>query len=218
MALQETITKRFAELQQQANNFDYRQQRGSTLTYADHTQFQQWATSALNLLSGVFGKDSPHYTNFAQFYKHAGQMAYPSNVQPLQGILNAAQSDYAGGYLFSVKAQISGEIFGDFVVLAKRCLDEGNKDTAAVLASAALEDALKTYARRSGLDVAEKSMQEVVNALKAQGLVSGAQKSLLDVMPKIRDYAMHANWTKISAEDVRSVIGFVEQFLVSKFS
>jgi len=56
-----------------------------------------------------------------------------------------------------------------------------------------------------------------VNALKSKGLVSGAQKSLLDTMPKIRDYAMHANWDKITAEDVSSVIGFVEQFLLSHF-
>ena len=61
-------------------------------------------------------------------------------------------------------------------------------------------------------------MQEVVSALKSQGLVSGAQKTLLDTMPKIRDYAVHANWSKIQPEDVSSVIGFVEQFLITKFS
>jgi hypothetical protein len=38
---------------------------------------------------------------------------------------------------------------------------------------------------------------------------------LLDAMPKIGDFAMHANWGKISDADVNSVIGFVEQFLVS---
>ena len=55
-------------------------------------------------------------------------------------------------------------------------------------------------------------------AIKSKGLVTGAQKTLLDAMPKIRDYAMHANWQKITPEDVNSVIGFVEQFLVSRFS
>ena len=36
-------------------------------------------------------------------------------------------------------------------------------------------------------------MQQVVNALKAAGVVTGAQKTLLDSMPKIRGYAMHVN-------------------------
>ena len=66
-------------------------------------------------------------------------------------------------------------------------------------------------------DVDDKAMQEVVAALKSKGLVAGAQKSLLDVTPKIRDLAMHANWNKIAEADVQSVIGFVEQFLVTKF-
>ena len=62
-----------------------------------------------------------------------------------------------------------------------------------------------------------KVMQEVINALKAKGLVSGPQKSLLDSMPKVRDAAMHADWQRITSEDVGSVIGFVEQFLLKEF-
>jgi len=89
---------------------------------------------------------------------------------------------------------------------------------AAVLACAALEDALKRLALLNDLDVSDKSMQDVVNALKSKGLVGGAQKTLLDTMPKIRDYAMHANWNKITPQDVGSVIGFVEQLLLTKFS
>ncbi len=85
------------------------------------------------------------------------------------------------------------------------------------MACAALEDALKRYARNNSLDVENKNMQEVVNALKSEGLVGGAKKTLLDTMPTIRDYAMHANWKKISSTDVSSVIGFVEQFLMEHF-
>lgn len=70
----------------------------------------------------------------------------------------------------------------------------------------------------NGLDVSEKVMQEVLNALKSKELVGGAQKTPLDTMPKIRDYAMHANWGKITPQDVGSVLGFVEQFLLTKFS
>lgn len=217
MQIDDAIRNRFAELEKQGTDMRFLPRVGVSGTYADHSQFQQWATSSMNLLLGVFGADSPHVSNFAIFYKHAGAVAYPSNVEPLKGILKAAKSDYEGGYIFSLRTNLSGEIFGDFIVLAKMCLDEGNKDTAAVLACAALEDALKTYALNNHLDVGDKVMQEVVNALKAKGLVGGAQKSLLDVMPKIRDYAMHANWDKIKPEDVRSVIGFVEQFLITKF-
>ena len=103
-------------------------------------------------------------------------------------------------------------MFGDFVAMAKHALSDGHKDVAAVLACAALEDTLKRYALVNGLTVDGNSMQDTVNALKSKGLVSGAQKTLLESMPKIRDYAMHANWEKIDAPAVNSVIGYVEQF------
>ena len=114
--------------------------------------------------------------------------------------------------------RVSGEVFGDFVALARTALAEGQKDVAAVLACAALEDALKKYATANGVDVSDETMQGVVGALKARGLVAGAQKSLLDAMPKIRNFAMHAKWEKITEPDVNSVIGFVEQFLLSNFN
>ena len=60
-------------------------------------------------------------------------------------------------------------------------------------------------------------MEDVVNTLKAQGLVTGSQKTLLAAMPKIRNQAMHADWSKLTSQDAGSVIGFVEQFLLNHF-
>jgi hypothetical protein len=164
----------------------------------------------------VFGEKSPHYTNFVTAFKDCTGRDYRVNV--LKGVFLSAKEDFEGGYVFDVDLRVSGEVFGDFIAMARQALSEGHKDVAAVLACAALEDTLKRFAAVHGLNVEEKSMQEVVGALKAKGLVSGAHKSLLDTMPKIRDYAMHANWQKISAPDISSVIGFVEQFLLTKFS
>jgi len=142
---------------------------------------------------------------------------YLDDLNAARGVFSAAMEDYQGGYFVSLSNAISGELFGDFVQLAKRCLAEGSKDAAAVIACAALEDALKRYVSSKGIDVQDRTMQEVVNAMKSEGLISGAQKSLLDAMPKVRNYAMHADWNKIRSEDVSSVIGFVEQFLILHF-
>jgi len=67
------------------------------------------------------------------------------------------------------KLRLDTAVRGDlccFVLLAKSALENNQKDVAAVLASAALEDALKRYASLHGLDVAGKEMQDVINALK----------------------------------------------------
>jgi len=214
MATDAMITRRFAELDAQANAL--RVTQGEFSSYYDTSGWQQWATSAQHLLRVAFGEMSPHYQNFAAAYEKCDGGDYWVNA--LKGVFRAAKADYEGGYAFSMQALISGEIYGDFVALAKGALSEGAKDVAAVLACAALEDALKRFAFLNGLDVSDKSMQDVVNSLKAKGLVGGAQKTLLEAMPKIRDYAMHAHWDKITSQDVGSVIGFVEQLLLTKFS
>jgi hypothetical protein len=208
------IIKRFTELESQMNAM---RESGRSGPPSYETQvWQQWATSAQHIISVAFGESSPHYKNFSTAYENCSGIKH--SVDALKGIFGAAKADYEGGYIFSMQALISGEIYGDFVALAKGALAEGAKDVAAVLACAALEDALKQLAILNNLDVSDKTMQDVVNALKANGLVGGAQKTLLDTMPKIRDYAMHANWNKITQQDVGSVIGFVEQLLLVNFS
>lgn len=212
--LTDTFSKRFEELEKKSNSI-----RFSQYHQAVPGIYEQWATSAQSLIAAVFGEHSPHYRNFSAAFSEAVKLyGNADNVKRLQGIFRSAKEDFDGGYVFNVDLRISGEVFGDFIVLAKQSLAEGHKDVAAVLVCAALEDTLKRYAVANGLEVAEKSMTDVINALKSKGLVSGALKSLLDPMPKIRDFAMHANWEKISEPDVSGVIGFVEQFLLTRFA
>ncbi len=183
--------------------------------YIDQGPWHEWLASAIQLVTLAFGEKSPH----ALQLKRCAELDWPQAyiLDQARGTFAAAKSDYEGGYLQDVRVAVSGEVLGDLLKLSKAALDEGHHTVAAVLACAALEDALKRYASTSGLDVNDAVMQQVVNALKAAGLVSGAQKSLLDTMPKIRDHAMHANWDKLSPADVGGVTGFVEQFLLTHF-
>lgn len=214
----ELVVKRFAELGVQARSI--RQLGGGDDTrHADPEQFYAWASSALNALQGAFGVESPHYVNFQKELSSVTNnfVIWDRKFESIRGIFFGAKSDVDGGYLFDVQKAISGELFGDFVVVAKAALAEGHHTVAAVLACAALEDALKRFATARGLSVDGQTMEEVVNALKSKGLVSGAQKILLSAMPKVRNHAMHAEWSKLTPQDAGSVVGFVEQFLLANF-
>ena len=212
--LSDLFAKRFQELKAESDSIAFKP--GNFGDYAEEGIWKKWATSAESLIKAVFGKESPHYQEFASTKSDCN--GRQSSIEALQGIFMSAKEAYEGGYVFNVELSISGEIFGDFVVLAKQSLAEGYKEVAAVLASAALEDALKRYAKVKGLNVDDAAMTKVIAAIKSAGLVSGARKSMLDAMPKIRNYAMHAEWDKVTEPDVNSVIGFVEQFLLTEFS
>jgi hypothetical protein len=216
-SIQDQVKIRFEQLADQGQSIPM---RGSDdfHRYADTQPFYTWASSALNLIQGVFGKDSPHYERLHnEITRIRNNYVDADHLSACRGIFLGAKSDIDGGYLFNLQISFSGEIFSDFVSSAKAALDEGKHTVATVLACAALEDALKRYATSKGLIIDNKTMDEVVNALKSQGLVSGSQKSLLVAMPKIRNYAMHGDWEKLTPQDAGSVIGFVEQFLLTHF-
>ncbi len=214
MKIRTDIVKRFAELEEEMETLEVI--KGDYGSHVEEVSWQKWASRVIAVLDSAFGRNSRYSQNFEVAYKNC--RGYVSEIEPLKGIFLGAKADIDAGYLLSVETLLSGEFFGDFLVMAKKSLREGYKDVAAVLASAALEDVLKKYARSQDLDVDDKVMQDVVNALKSKGLVTGAQKSLLDTMPKIRDHAMHANWEKITSQDVGSLIGYVDEFLLAYFS
>jgi hypothetical protein len=207
--------KRFAELAAQKPLTKPNSVDGNAPFYQP-AEYIGWATGAQNLIRAAFGDPSPYHQNFVSTLN--ASTTSQVKVEALKSVFLSAKEAFDGGYVFSVELTVSGELLGDFVATAQQALIGGHKNVAAVLACAALEDALKRYAVLSDLAVDGKTMQDVVGALKSKGLVTGAQKSLLDPMPKIRDYAMHANWDKITEQDVGAVIGYVEQFLLSKFS
>jgi len=127
--LKETILKRFNELEREKDEICV----GSGI---NSVRWQKWATNVLNLLQGIFTEKSDHYQNFKKIYSDFNY--FTSKVNEAWGIFLAAKADYEGGYLFKLESSLSGEIFGDFVTLAKHSLREGNKDVAAVLTCAAL--------------------------------------------------------------------------------
>ncbi len=216
------ISKRFEELVNTSSQLLATRNTGTTsvglfkapFDLVDSEKASQWGINCLHILKTVFGETSDHYTKFNSLYSRFPESSCVKNAI---GILKAAQDDFSNGYIFNLQSAISGEIFQDFVALAKRVLAEGSKDVAAVLASAALEDTLKRYAEKQGLHIEDKDLAEIVNTLKSQGLVGGMLKNSLGTMVKIRNCAMHADWSKISQPDVSSLTAFVEQFLITYF-
>ena len=212
--INEKFTARFAELQRELDEIPT--VKGNYSYYVESGVWLKWATSAQSLIEAACGTQSPYYENFSVARDKCD--GRHESVKAMGGIFRSAKEAFDGDYLFDIERDVSAEIFGDFVVLAKRALAEDNKDVAAVLASAALEDALQRYARSNGLDVDDASMSNVIGAIKSKGLVSGAQKSMLAAMLQMRNQAMHAKWDKIQKPEVSSLIAFVEQFLLNNFS
>lgn len=184
----------------------------------------QIVSGTINILELVYGKDSHKIKAFLEehatsFKKHENtRFALMGLADSAKGILQSIKSELESGLIGSIQLQAQGGIFGDFLSLAKNSLDENKIDVAAVLACAALEDALKRYAEQRGLAVSDADMSQVINALKSQGLLKDPQASIVQSYVKLRNKAFHAEWDKIEKESVGAAIGFTEQFILSNFS
>ncbi len=204
MPVDATVSQRFAELATLSEGLPA-SRSGSGLPAYETKAWQQWATSAQHIIRLAVGDSSSHAKNFATAY--AKCKGWIGEVDALKGIFLAARADYDGGYATSLQVLISGEIYGDFVALAKATLTDGAKDVSAVLACAALEDALKRYAAANDIDVDNRTMQDVV-----EGQRTGDRRTQEHLGYDAEDSRLrHA---RELVEDIRtrrdSVIGFVE--------
>ena len=207
------ILKRIDELIGLGNATQATKFERSYVTYVNNGKFRGFRSASLSFLERIFGA---RHTYYKEFTEHVNK-PMPTYAEAGINMLQAAKAEIEGGWLFTVEGQISAEIFADFIALAKEALDD-NKDVAAVLACAALEDALKRVAIKNEMDVDDKDMSEVINALKAKGVIKGAQAPIVQSYVKLRNKAFHAEWDKFDKESVSSVIGFTEQFLLTNFS
>jgi hypothetical protein len=179
-------------------------------------------SATVNILEGLYGPDSEKCKAYLEQCKvYSRQEPKRSHifehVKSTIGILKSIKSEIEVGLVGNLQLQAQGGIFGDFIVLARKALDE-SKDVAAVLVSAALEDTLKRYAVQNGLGVAQADMPEVINALKSKGLLKGPQASVVQSYVQLRNKAFHAECDKIDKETVNSAISFTETFLLEHFS
>ncbi|MCK5472441.1 MAG: hypothetical protein KAI59_00295, partial [Planctomycetes bacterium] len=116
-------------------------------------EFRGFRSASLSFLERIFGVHQTYYKEFTENVKHSDSDDTEIGIN----ILRAAKAEIEGGWLFTIESQVSAEIFADFIALAKEALDD-NKDVAAVLVCAALEDALKRVAVKENLDVDDKDM------------------------------------------------------------
>ena len=182
--------------------------------YVPYADTAEVSLAATDIFTTIYGASSPQLDMVKAAQEKGRNLA---TVQILCGYLRELREVIADGLIVNIQSEARGEALGDFLVLARESLDAEQKDVAAVLACAALEDALKRCANDRGLNVQDKNMNEVVNALKAEGVLRKNEGALLSAFVKLRNDAFHARWAAIDTTSVTSIIAFTEEFLAKQF-
>ncbi len=221
-ALREKYLDRIARLLERLSNEDDHDEGESGETILDGN-IEGAFMGTLTVMQDLYGADSlqvEELRNLKGRADRSGRRGYRNTylARDLASTLVNLRQEIEAGLISSIAEQAAGEVFADFLVMAKSALDEGHVPVAAVLTAAALEDTMKRKAEELGLSVEDETLETVIRSLKGQSVFQGAAAKLVPSFVKFRNSAMHAKWDSIEAADVKSVVGYLEGFLIEHFS
>jgi len=176
----------------------------------------QWATSCLNILDRVFGRQSDHYTLFKEYVENCEMYSYAVKAF---GVLKAAKDDYENGFLLETRSLIQAEVFDDFLDQAKHLFDNGYQAPAAVIAGSVLEDGLRKLCVRNGIMLPAKPKLDTMNSELAKSSVYNVlTQKRITALADLRNRAAHGNWNEFTADDVAQMIVQIRAFMETHFT
>lgn len=126
--------------------------------------------------------------------------------------------DMDRGLLVNMERQISAETFDDLLDHADAYLAEGRKEPAGVIAGVVFEDTVRRLCAVAGIEDANKTVEPLINALKAGGHLSKLEGKEAVAAGDLRAAATHARWDEFNSEQVKSVIAFARRLLRDKLA
>lgn len=179
---------------------------------------------ALSVMSALHGPDSIQVRSLTKQHEQivaARGVHADQDISILAiGAINNLQAEIDAGFVGSLQQTIAGEVISDFVALARQVMDQDDtdagKNVAAVLSAAAFEDTLRRLAIKNGIPHFDK-LADVLNELKIKNVLQGAQIGIANGYLNFRNSALHAQWGRVDRAGVASVLGFVEQLLLTHF-
>lgn len=210
------LSSRFAELLKQAVEVEATKTHKTaewTSGYdtVDEHLLLGWKVKSRNLLASACGRDSEHYKEFLEKEKPQSYRDYWTELQQLKSILLAAQEDYDGGYLDTVRSLVQAEVFSDELDQARALLDASYASPAAVVAGVVLEAKLRDMCTVKGLPTGKLDKMNA-DLAKAGEYTLFVQKRIT-ALADVRNSAAHGHPEKFTADDVKEMIDYVERFL-----
>ena len=185
-----------------------------TLTLAAILYGDREGALQMRMLTDAMQRAKTDKTNVA-YVQH--KVVWPA----VQGALRAMRGDVEAGLVGNIERRAAGEVIADMLGLAKEALSQGSegaKNVAAVLAAAAFEDAMRRMGAALANVKGRPKLAEVLESLKAAGILVGAPFGTAQSYLKLRNDALHADWARLDGSVIGSCIAFVEQQILQHLS
>lgn len=182
----------------------------------DDQMFANWKVKAKNLLNIACGKDSEHYLEFIELEKGGAYQGNGDIFLKLKPIFLAAQEDFEGGYLRSVRNLVQAEVYSTELDQARELLSAGYKTPAAVVAGVVLESGLRQMCNDRSLPAGK--LDRMNADLSKAGAYNLLVQKQITAIADIRNNAAHGNSEQFQNKDVSDMISYVESFLAAQLN
>jgi uncharacterized protein YutE (UPF0331/DUF86 family) len=212
------IGKRFTELVQAGEQIFEQGKESSFVSSEDRPEVVSWVFSVMNLLEIATPSDSRFRTEALRLLPGAESMIGRDRLAAILGIVKSAALESSRGMMNSLELKFVGLAFEQFLEHAAKYNEDCKKMEAAVLASAVLEDTVNRLCRKNGIATDGRTLDPLINALKAQGIIGRVKTERLRSFAALRNQAFHAHWDAFDNRDLRQMIEGLQELLDTHFA
>jgi hypothetical protein len=127
--------------------------------------------------------------------------------------LRALLLDIDAGLLGDLGDQVRAETFDNFLDHGAAYLAKSRKMEAGVIAGVVFEDTIRRIYRNKIADDKDKSIEDIINTLAKQSVITGQQSKQAKVAAHVRTKATHAQWDEFNIDGVQATIQITRRFL-----
>lgn len=184
----------------------------------DIVSFTQWTTSSLNLLDKLSITSNRFVRQFENWA--VGGPGKQMNIGASLGILLSAKDEYLKGMAIDYHLSVSSAVFSGLLDEAFYLLEKKYLRASAVLIGAALEEALKTFAKANEIELAPReTLTPLIDKMKKKEvqLLTEFEAKNLQAIASMRNDAAHGGDFNYTDKQVQESYKKVEELLQRLF-
>jgi hypothetical protein len=167
----------------------------------------------------ISGKNSVYYRQSEEIIANGGCPGYVCTQ--IIGVVDSLKVDIEADFLKSYEELIHGELFSDFIDMARHLSSEGYKDPAAVIVGSTLESHLKklcikfsieTTFEKDGKNISKKA-DKLNSELLKEGAYSKLDQKNITAWLDLRNKAAHGHYGEYTREQVDLLIDNISNFI-----
>lgn len=195
--------------------------------YSDYSGISEdeasgFITAGMDAIHRIAGDKSQYAVQLGEAIKKLQPYHITHAVPQVGGALVALRQSVASGYLVSIQELLNAELFSDFLEMAQHLLNEGYKDSAAIIVSGVLEQHIRKLCIKNSISIDFADSKGTVQPKKAEtmntDLAGNSVYSKLDQKSvtawlDLRNKAAHGHYDEYTLQQVELLLQSIRDFI-----